>query len=104
MEERSFDEAIALYYREWVLMRITAFDEHRRPARGLIITHSPDRAAISEVFKKQPPTAKDAPYQPYYVFKAYPRVRPGETFEQAEERFDAERAAVLETRRALGQR
>lgn len=104
MEEQAFDDVIALCYSEWVLYRITAFDEYHDPARGIVLGHSHDRAAMSEVLKQQPTTPEGAPYQPYYTFKAYPRVRPGETFEQAEERFDAQRAAALEVLSAAEQR
>ena len=93
-EERTFDEAIALYYGEWVLMKVLEFDEHFIPVRGLVIAHSPDRGAISEALKREPLRQPDAPYQPYYTFSAFPRVRPGETFEQAAERFAVQRAAV----------
>jgi hypothetical protein len=93
-EERSFEEAIALYYGEWVLMKVLDFDEHFIPVRGRIIAHSRDRGALSEALKKEPPRQPDAPYQPYYPFAAFPRVRPGESLEQAAARFSAQRAAV----------
>jgi hypothetical protein len=99
-EERGFDEAIALYESEWVLMKVLEFDEHFRPVRGLVLAHSPDRGAISEVFARQPRTPPDGPYQPYYTFNAFPRFRPGETFEQAAIRIAAERVAAKAERDA----
>ena len=54
-EERSFDEAIALYYGEWVLMKVLEVDEYDIPTRGIVIAHSPDRGAISEALKREPP-------------------------------------------------
>lgn len=99
-EERSFDEAIALYEGEWVLMKVTAFGAYHRPERGLVIAHSPDRGAISEALRKEPPRLPDASYQPYYTFSAFPRLRPGETQDEAAVRVAAQRAAAKETRLA----
>ena len=99
-QEMSFDEAIALYYGEWVLMKITEHDEHFEPVRGIIIAHSPNRGDLSVALAAEPPRQKGRPYQPYYTFSAFPRVHIGETFEQAFERFTAQRAAAQQGRRA----
>lgn len=93
-QEHPFDEAVALYYGEWVLMKVLAVDEHDVPTRGIVVAHSPDRDAVSAAPRREPPCQPGAPYQPYHTFSAFPRVRPGETFEQALDRFAAERAAV----------
>ena len=52
-EELSFDEAVARYYRQWILMKVTAFDEYHWPARGVVLFHSPDPEAVAEEFAKQ---------------------------------------------------
>lgn len=101
--EHSLDEVIALYYGEWVLLKVTGFDEYHEPAKGLVLAHSPNRAATSEVLAREPPRSAlppDAPYQPYYTFMAYPFVHVGETLEQARARFADQRAAVEDARRA----
>ncbi|MGH2562665.1 MAG: hypothetical protein ACRDJH_26705 [Thermomicrobiales bacterium] len=98
-QEQTFDEAIARYYGEWVLMKITAFNEHAEPTRGYVLAHSPRRRDVSDVFKKVPARSElppESPYQPYYTFKAFARVHVGETFEQAAARFAEQRAAVTE--------
>jgi len=97
--EVSFDEAIALYYGEWVLMKITEFDEHHVPVKGFVIAHSPKRGDVSVALAAEPPRVEGSPYQPYYAFNAFPRVHIGETFDQAVERFAAQRAAVEQGRR-----
>ena len=98
--EMTFDEAIAMYYKEWVLFKILEFNEYHEPVRGLVIAHSPSRAAISEALAREPPRSPDAPYQPYYTFNAFPRLHHGETLEQGRARFAAQRAAAEEARRA----
>ncbi len=103
--ECSFEEAIALYYGEWVLFKILEFDEDWEPVRGLVVAHSPSRAAISEAFAREPPRSAipaDAPYQPYYTFNAFPRLRIGETLEEGKTRFAEQRAAALEVLGARG--
>jgi hypothetical protein len=103
--ELSFDEAIALYYGEWVLMRVTAVDEHDNPSRGYVIAHSTERDDISDALRRELPRAvrpsNSAP-QRYYTFSAFARVHIGETEDEAAARFAAQRAWAKETRRALG--
>ena len=99
-QEIAFDEAIARYYGEWVLMKITEFNEHHEPVKGYLIAHSPRRGDLSEALKTEPPKVKGSPYQPYYPFKAFPRTHVGETLEQAFDRFTAQRAAARQDRRA----
>lgn len=99
-EERSYEEAIALYEGEWVLMKVTVFDASHEPEWGIVIAHSPDRGAISAALRNEPPRSPDAPYQPYYTFNAFPRLRPGETQEEAAVRVAAQRAAAKDARLA----
>jgi len=99
----TLDEAIARYYGEWVLMRITAFDSRQAPAKGVVLAHSPDRDVVSDVLCRQPANASlppDAPRQPYYTFNASPRVHVGESYEQAKRRFAAQCEQAKESRRA----
>ncbi len=76
--ERTVDETIALHRDEWILMKVTGFDEDGWPEKGFVLAHSPRRSDISDALAKEPPRterAPDAPYQPYYVFNAFPRGR-----------------------------
>lgn len=101
--EHTFDEAIALHYGEWVLMKVTAHNEYAEPARGYVLAHSPRRRDISEALGKEPLRSELPPGAPlYYIFKAYPRVHVGETFDQAAARFAQQRAAVAEAEHARG--
>ncbi len=77
-QELSVDEVIALYPREWVLMRVTEDDDDGFPAKGLVLAHSPRRDDISDALEREPPRAElppDAPPRPYYIFRAFPRIR-----------------------------
>jgi hypothetical protein len=71
----SVDDAGATYSGEWVLMKVTDFDENKNPARGYILAHSPSRSRITKAFGREPLNSLDptsADHRPYYVFKAYP--------------------------------
>jgi hypothetical protein len=103
VRDLSLDEAIALYHGEWVLMKITAFDQHRSPARGIVLAHSSSRDRISDALCNEPSRAgwsPETPRQPYYTFKAFPRAHVGESYEQAQRRFQAQVAQVHAARRA----
>jgi hypothetical protein len=96
--EYTCDEAIARYYGEWILMKVTGFDEYYEPARGYVITHSPHRRDTSAALAKEPRRSElppETPPQPYYTFKAFPRVHVGETYEEAAARFAEQRAAAM---------
>lgn len=83
--ERTVEETILLHRGEWILTQVKAFDDDGWPERGLLLAHSPRRSDISRAFRKQPPRPEpgpDAPYQPYYFFRAFPRVRSGSPPEQ----------------------
>lgn len=98
-EEMTFEEAIAKFYGEWVLFQVLEWNEHWRPVRGLVLTHSPRREDLSPVLAKQPRRTDDQPYQPYYTFNAFPRMRVGETREEAKQRWAIQRAAALDAQR-----
>ena len=70
------NEIIARHRDEWILMRVTGFDAEGWPERGYLLAHSPRRGDISDALAKEPrrsDMAPDAPYQPTYVFNAFPR-------------------------------
>ncbi len=52
--ELTLDEALTAYPGQWVLMRVTRWDDHAYPARGYLVAHSRSRvkidAAWSEAF------------------------------------------------------
>ena len=76
--ERTVEETIALYRDEWILMKVLGFDKDGWPERGLVVAHSPRRGDISKALAKEPPRserAPDAPYEPYYIYNAFPRGR-----------------------------
>jgi hypothetical protein len=67
---------------EWVLMRVTRFDESRDPTHGRVVAHSFDEEEVSKALppRPEPPAPSDGPY---YMFRAEPRIRSGPEFEQA---------------------
>jgi hypothetical protein len=74
----SVNEAIARFRGEWVLMKVTEYDEDHWPSQGYVVAHSSDRGKISEAVRREPPRGKlppGAPRHMYYVFLAYPRAR-----------------------------
>jgi hypothetical protein len=98
--EYTCDEAIARFYGEWILMKVTGFDEYHEPARGYVITHSPRRRDISDALGQEPPRSELPPGSPpYYIFKAFPSVHVDESYEAAAARFAQERAAAMDTAR-----
>jgi hypothetical protein len=102
-DEVSMDEAEARHYQEWVLMKVTARDEYHAPARGVVLFTSEDRDVLSQevigfLKRNTEPLAPGS----LYIFKALPRILPGETIEQAEKRFEKERAAILDRDRDRG--
>ena len=79
----SMAEVIERYPREWILMRVTAFDEQQWPSHGHVLAHSPARAAITARLAEEPIPAVLSPDQPCYVFKANLRARSGPEFDAA---------------------
>jgi hypothetical protein len=102
----SVDEVIALYPKEWILMRVTEHDDEGWPSRGYVLAHSMSRDDISDVFQREPARA-DMPlevrHQPYYIFRAFPRSKdpndPG--YIEAAERFAAQLESALSTARVV---
>src|SRR5262249_50521995 len=102
----SVNEAIARFRGEWVLLKVTEYDEDYWPSRGYMIAHSPDRDAISEAIplRSQEPTMPDAPRQPYYVFLAYPRVRSGPEHRAAMAQFTSDLLTAFASHGTAGDR
>lgn len=72
------EQTIALHRGEWILMKVSAFDQEGWPERGYLLAHSPRRGDISRALRREPQRedrAEDAPYEPYYIFRAFPRTR-----------------------------
>jgi hypothetical protein len=82
---------------QWVLLRVTRFDEHRDPTHGKVIAHSFDRDQVNRALppRPAPPVPSDGPY---YIFRAEPRSRSGPEFERAAQelidQFNAQREAM----------
>ncbi|HEY7036109.1 MAG TPA: hypothetical protein VH482_32550 [Thermomicrobiales bacterium] len=95
----TIDEAIARFQGEWVLMKVTAVDEHHWPSQGYVIVHSSEEQDLVEAIKRERrehDLPSDTPRLPYYSFRAYPQVTTGPSFDTALRQF----AADLEVGRA----
>ena len=75
----SFDEVIRCHLGQWVLLRVTAFDDSHIPSRGEVVAHGPEK----RVRKVLESLGGDRWNPPYYIFCAYPRVRSGEALRAA---------------------
>ena len=77
----SVDEAADLYPGEWILMKLTAYDENRLPAAGWILAHGKTRRSINKTFVKA--LEEDLnPALPYYIFQGYHYLRTGERWQE----------------------
>jgi hypothetical protein len=79
----------------WVLVKLTAFDERQRAARGKVLAHSPDRVAIHEALVAEKQDEKRWKRSQYFIFFAEPLLTSGPEFDAAAERI------VADIRRAL---
>ncbi|HVX30182.1 MAG TPA: hypothetical protein VHA53_06850 [Nitrolancea sp.] len=73
-EDVSVDEVIASYEGEWILLRITEYDERHRVTRGAVIVHDPDNEKIWDMWaklKNESPDSDDC----YFIFQARPVIR-----------------------------
>jgi hypothetical protein len=61
---------------EWVLIRITGYDDRRMPARGQLIAHGRSNRAVCGMIDRAlaDPVPPD---QPYYLFSAFKPLPPG---------------------------
>jgi hypothetical protein len=75
--EYTVDEVIELCRDQWILMRVTGFDDHHRPAKGFVLAHSFRRAEISRAFAlepRPPESSSGEPRRPYSIFRAFQRL------------------------------
>jgi hypothetical protein len=72
----SVDEVIARYPGEWILMRVTAY-EQGWPSRGHVLAHSHSRQEVSHVWSLWLTASSEAD-GPLYMFDAYPVIRTGD--------------------------
>ena len=69
----SMDEVCERYPGQWVIVRVTAWDEQAGiPSAGQVVAHGDDKK-VKETLKALP--SPDNPDRPYYLFLASPRVR-----------------------------
>ncbi len=92
-EVLSYDEIVARYPAQWILLKVTGEDEHRNPSEGYVLAHSRSRGRINQALAKEPRPSElppDAPQTEYCIFQAYPRVYSGEALAEIIARWDAE--------------
>jgi hypothetical protein len=73
----SIDEMIARYPGEWIVMRVTEYDERHLPARGALIAHTSSRREAQRIWGDEIPRSKPGDGR-LYLFDAYPRITTGE--------------------------
>jgi hypothetical protein len=77
----SMSDIIATYPDEWILLRVTAYDEDQIPSEGYVVGHWPATKAsdrqISRVLE-QVLSTPNKPEMSYYLFQACDRVRTGD--------------------------
>ena len=86
----SVDKAVDLHRGEWIVMRVTSFDEKKMPLAGQVVAHS---RSHSRLLKKVATTLAEAKKQQahYYIFLGEPRGWTGEDLRrQLEELADQE--------------
>ncbi len=66
----SVQEVESSHPNKWILMKVTQFDENRRPLRGEVLAKCATRKAISKELVKQLPLTHKPPEHPFYIFKA----------------------------------
>ena len=78
----SVDEVIQTYPGEWILLKITDYDESKWPSHGHVVAHSKSHARVwrrlAEVVSRY-----GWADLPYYVFSAYPHLKTGDEVRQA---------------------
>jgi hypothetical protein len=85
-ETLTLDEIIARHRGEWVLMRVTRYDEDHWPAEGSVVAHASSQEELLEAEERAP---RATPGQPYYSFLAVPHIKSGPIYEAAVKRFFA---------------
>ena len=56
------------YPKEWILFRIAAFDDQKRPQHGKVVAHSRDRSDIADAFDRELERATSRLDVAYYTF------------------------------------
>jgi hypothetical protein len=77
-EPVSIDEAITLCPHEFIVMKVTEFDQNHSPTRGIIVAHGTDENVVNEQLSKS--EESDAHY---YFFTGYRRIHTDEELMQA---------------------
>jgi hypothetical protein len=73
----SIDEVIARYPGEWIVMRLTEYDQRKLPARGVLIAHTRSRRAAQRIWGDEIPRTRPGDGV-LSLFDAYPRITTGE--------------------------
>jgi hypothetical protein len=84
-EMMTVEEIADRYEGEWVLMRVTEYDEEGWPAKGLLLAHSPRQQDINLALEQRSDgeASPDQAPIPYYAFMAGPTLRSGPEYEAA---------------------
>lgn len=64
----SIAQVSEMHPNEWVLLQVTGHDQNRLPDQGVVVAHSPRRAAISEALAQHAPSRQPMSRPPLYVF------------------------------------
>jgi hypothetical protein len=78
----SMDDVRTRYCGEWVLMRVTAFDQDNLATQGHVVAHG-SRKHVDTALAKVSLNTKEGTGHPYYVFSAGPQARTGEELRAA---------------------
>jgi hypothetical protein len=78
----SFDEAMAQYDGQWLLLRVVNVDEYQLPSEVQVMAAGPDEASACRAFTNLV-SPSDQPIHPYYVTQAYRHIRSGEEAQRA---------------------
>ncbi|HTE84387.1 MAG TPA: hypothetical protein VK821_06625 [Dehalococcoidia bacterium] len=79
--ELTLEETEERFRGDWVLMKVSAYDEFHEPSRGIILAHYKSRKRISAALALEPRPSQLPPgaaRPEYYIFKAMRRIRTGE--------------------------
>ncbi|HEY7032276.1 MAG TPA: hypothetical protein VH482_13140 [Thermomicrobiales bacterium] len=83
----TFDEIIERHRGDWVLMRITEYNEDAWPERGYLLDVAPTQEEILEAWTRWAPEVSDGKGWPLYMFLAEPDISSGPEYEAAVREF-----------------
>ena len=89
----AIDDVENRYVDEWVIMRITAYNEDRWPSEGYLIAHHPTEDGCWDMFNEAV-AAGEPRLAPHYIFVAGPTVRTGAEMLAAMAQLEAEQPAA----------